>query len=89
MCFKIGIEGVRIGGISGIFKPFNYKKGHFEKAPYNENDKRSVYHIRNLEVFRLQQLSKNVDICLSHDWPNGITDHGNVKQLLRRKPFFK
>lgn len=85
----VNIAGVRIGGISGIFKPFNYQKGHFEKAPYNENDKRSVYHIRNLEVFRLKQLSKNVDICLSHDWPNGITDHGNVKQLLSRKQFFK
>ena len=25
---------------------------------------------------------------LSHDWPNGITDYGNVEQLLRFKRFF-
>ena len=26
---------------------------------------------------------------LSHDWPNGITNYGNVDQLIRFKPFFK
>ena len=30
----------------------------------------------------------SVDIMLSHDWPNGITDYGNVEQLLRFKRFF-
>jgi hypothetical protein len=31
--------------------------GHFEKPPYNDNDLRSVYHIRELEVFQLLQVS--------------------------------
>lgn len=26
---------------------------------------------------------------LSHDWPGGITNHGNVCELLSKKPFFK
>lgn len=34
------------------------------------------------------QLSGNVDIGLSHDWPLGIYHHGNKAQLLRKKPYF-
>ncbi|XP_050312105.1 lariat debranching enzyme [Anthonomus grandis grandis] len=85
----VNIAGVRIGGLSGIYKSHDYMKGHFERAPYDENAKRSVYHIRNLEVFRLKQLSREIDVFLSHDWPTGIYHHGNVNQLLKRKPFFK
>lgn len=58
----INIGGVRIGGISGIYKGHDYMKGHFEKSPYNDNTKRSVYHIRNCEVFRLKQVG--FDFCI-------------------------
>lgn len=64
-------------------------KGHFEKPPYNENSKRSVYHIRNLEVFRLKQITQPLNIFLSHDWPTGICDYGDKEQLIRFKPFFR
>jgi lariat debranching enzyme len=30
-----------------------------------------------------------VDIFLSHDWPSGIWDYGDVSQLLRLKPYFQ
>lgn len=85
----INIAGLRIGGLSGIYKGNDYLKGRFEKCPYNESTKRSVYHVRNLEVFRLKQISQPVDIFLSHDWPVGIYNHGNIGQLLKKKPFFK
>ncbi|KAJ8959496.1 hypothetical protein NQ318_022193 [Aromia moschata] len=85
----INIAGLRIAGLSGIYKSRDYLKGHFEKAPYDENSKRSVYHIRNLEVFRLKQLSGPLDVFLSHDWPNGIFKFGNIHQLLKKKPFFR
>ena len=49
--------GVRIGGISGIYKERDYMKGHFEHPPYNDDTKRSAYHVRNLEVFRMKQVS--------------------------------
>lgn len=29
------------------------------------------------------------DVFLSHDWPSGVEQHGNVNDLLRRKPFFR
>uniref|UniRef100_A0A1Q3EYY6 Putative rna lariat debranching enzyme n=1 Tax=Culex tarsalis TaxID=7177 RepID=A0A1Q3EYY6_CULTA len=85
----VNVKGVRIGGISGIYKGHDYLKGRFEFCPFNESTKRSVYHIRQLDVFRLKQLSPKVDILLSHDWPRGITDFGNKNQLLRFKPHFR
>ncbi|XP_066260268.1 lariat debranching enzyme [Euwallacea similis] len=85
----INIAGLRIGGISGIYKPRDFFTGRFEKPPYDENAKRSVYHIRNLEVFRLKQVSQPLDIFLSHDWPTEVYHYGNVEDLLKRKPYFK
>uniref|UniRef100_A0A1B6CUA3 Lariat debranching enzyme C-terminal domain-containing protein n=2 Tax=Clastoptera arizonana TaxID=38151 RepID=A0A1B6CUA3_9HEMI len=84
----LNIGGVRIGGISGIYKGHDYMKGHFEKVPYNDQTKRSVYHVRNLEVFRLKQVKEPIDIMFSHDWPRGVYNYGNVGQLLKIKPFF-
>lgn len=48
--------GLRIGGLSGIYKGPDYLKGHYEKPPYTGESVRSVYHVRNLEVFRLKQV---------------------------------
>lgn len=85
----VQVAGVRIAGISGIYKGRDYKMGHFEKAPFSSNTMRSVYHIRNLDVFRLKQLSRELDIAISHDWPRGVYHHGNMRQLLKFKPFFE
>lgn len=57
--------------------------------PYSDNSKRSVYHVRNLEVFRLKQLTGSMDVFLSHDWPTGVWKHGDVDQLLKFKPHFR
>lgn len=85
----INIAGIRIAGLSGIYKGHDYMKGHYEKPPYSEEAKRSVYHVRNLEVFRLKQLKEPLDIMISHDWPRGVYNHGNLKQLIQSKPFFR
>lgn len=85
----ITIGGIRIAGLSGIYKSQHWMQGHHEKPPYTENTIRSVYHIRNLEIFRLKQLTGNIDIFLSHDWPAGITRYGDENVLLKEKPFFK
>lgn len=82
-------NGIRIAGLSGIYKAHDYFRGHFEYPPYSEGTKRSVYHQRQLDVFRLSQLTPRIDICLSHDWPQCVTDYGNVNQLLRFKPYFR
>lgn len=52
----ISIGGVRIAGLSGIYKGLHYMQGHHERPPYTDKTIRSIYHIRNLEVFRLKQV---------------------------------
>ncbi|KAG0710194.1 Lariat debranching enzyme [Chionoecetes opilio] len=92
--------GLRIGGLSGIYKGPDYLKGHYEKTPYNNSSIRSVYHVRNLEVFRLKQvrsmlprkglpLSGDHDIFMTHDWPRGIYHHGPKARLMRQKKHFR
>lgn len=53
----VTVAGIRIAGISGIYKSQDWMQGHHEKAPYDNSSIRSVYHIRNLEVFRLKQVN--------------------------------
>ena len=88
----INYRGLRIGGLSGIFKQHNYMKGHYETYPYTPSSVRSVYHVRQVDVYNLALLpkeSRDIDIFLSHDWPRGIALYGNVDQLLRKKRFLK
>ncbi|XP_029655913.1 lariat debranching enzyme-like isoform X1 [Octopus sinensis] len=81
--------GVRIGGLSGIYKGQDFYRGHYEHPPYTEETKRSVYHVRNLEFFRMKQIKRHVDIMLSHDWPRGIHKYGDLRDLLRKKKFLE
>jgi hypothetical protein len=37
----------------------------------------------------LENSKSRLDLMVSHDWPLGIYQHGNVKELLRKKPFFR
>uniref|UniRef100_A0A3P8R1Z1 Lariat debranching enzyme C-terminal domain-containing protein n=1 Tax=Astatotilapia calliptera TaxID=8154 RepID=A0A3P8R1Z1_ASTCA len=85
----IRYKGIRIGGLSGIFKSRDYRKGHHEFPPYNPETLRSAYHIRNIEVFKLKQIQMPIDIFMSHDWPRGIYYYGSTKELLRKKKFLR
>ncbi|CAK9157920.1 unnamed protein product [Ilex paraguariensis] len=80
---------IRIGGLSGIYNARHYHLGHYERLPYNESDIRSIYHVREYDVHKLMQVEEPIDIFLSHDWPCGITEHGNWKDLVRLKPYFE
>ncbi|XP_075886944.1 lariat debranching enzyme isoform X1 [Nelusetta ayraudi] len=85
----IRFKGIRIGGLSGIYKSRDYRKGHHEFPPYNPDTLRSVYHIRNIEVFKLKQIQKPIDIFMSHDWPRGIYHYGRTGELLQKKKFLR
>jgi len=55
--------------LSGIWKGYNYKKTHYERLPYNQDDIKSIYHVRELDIRKLLQIRTQVDITVSHDWP--------------------
>ncbi|KAL9079552.1 MAG: hypothetical protein Q9157_001549 [Trypethelium eluteriae] len=85
----IRLGPLRIAALSGIWKGYNYKKPHYERLPFNEDDIKSIYHIRELDIRKLLQLQTQVDIGISHDWPQGIEWKGNWKQLFRKKKDFE
>lgn len=41
-----GDQILRIASVSGIDKPYHYRRGYFECYPYRESDYRSMYHLR-------------------------------------------
>lgn len=79
----IRFNGLRIAGLSGIFKKYSFAKAYNEVPPYNEQTIRSSCHTRAFEVFKLFQISGGVvDIMLSHDWPSTITQYANEEEMM-------
>ena len=93
--YYMGAAGVlrcgplRIAGISGIYKRYDYKTPHREQPPFNNQDIKSVYHIREYDVTRLLHIRTQVDIGISHDWPSGVEWMGDSESLFKMKPFFE
>ncbi|KAG9302162.1 hypothetical protein G9A89_020596 [Geosiphon pyriformis] len=85
----VNFGGLRIGGLSGIYKPHDYNIGRFEQMPFTDRTLRSIYHVRNFEVMKLAQIRKPLDIFLSHDWPRGIEQYGKTGQLIAKKEYFQ
>ena len=79
------IGNIRVAGLSGIWKGYDYRKPHFERLPYNQEEMTSIYHVRELDVRKLLSLRTQVDIGLSHDWPKGVEWHGQHHQLFSIK----
>ena len=81
---------LRIFGISGIFKPYNFYSKH-ATLPLNTDTIRTCYHVNQVETLRASLLEGGgkVDIGLSHDWPRGAHKHGDLAELIKTKPFFE
>jgi hypothetical protein len=75
----VRVGGLRIAGISGIFKSHDYRAAHYEQPPYGRSQMRSVYHTRELEVFRLSQIAvpdyraSNAPVGLVGSWQQSET----------------
>ncbi|KAK6506448.1 hypothetical protein TWF506_011358 [Arthrobotrys conoides] len=85
----VNVNGIRIAGASGIYNENNYRRPRYEKPPFDDRSMRSAYHYRAHELFKLNTLSGDVDIFVSHDWPEGITKYGNEGKLLAIKQHFR
>lgn len=80
---------LRIAGLSGIWKGFDYSKLHHERLPFSADDIKTFYHVREFDVRKLLLIQTQVDVGLSHDWPRAIEKHGDQEWLFRRKPDFR
>lgn len=80
---------LRIAGLSGIWKGYSYNKPHLERIPYNQDDVKSAYHVREYDVRKLLQIRSQVDIGLSHDWPRAVELDGDFQRLFHKKPDFR
>jgi lariat debranching enzyme len=80
---------LRIAALSGIWKGYDYRKPHFERAPYNESETVSIFHVRELDVRKMLSVRTQVDIGLSHDWPQGVEWMGDFRWLFRKKDRFE
>ncbi|KAI3959368.1 hypothetical protein MKW98_018958 [Papaver atlanticum] len=89
--YFLGFAGViKFGNIRiGVYNAQHYHLGHYERPPYNEKDIRSICHVHEYNVYKLMQVQEPIDIFISHDWPVGITNQGNSKQLVHFKPNFE
>ncbi|CAN0035499.1 unnamed protein product, partial [Discosporangium mesarthrocarpum] len=85
----VRVRGVRIGGLTGIFNGRSYSMGRHERPPYSKDTLRSVYYVREMEVYKMAQLTGHMDVVVSHDWPRGIAKYGDKDSLLRFKPYFR
>lgn len=89
---SIWYKGLRIVGWSGIYNGGDFMKLRPESNIEYDDRRivRSMYHYRKDDYLKMRFLKQcNKSILLSHDWPNKITEYGDTKLLLRRKPFFK
>ena len=76
---------LRIAGLSGIWKGYNYNKPHFERLPYTGSEVKSLYDVREMDIRKLLLVRTQVDVGISHDWPRGIELLGDHKTLFRHK----
>ena len=85
----INFGDLRVGGLSGIYKSGDYKRGQHERPPYRDNQVKSAYHVREFDVKKLRSVTEPLDVFLSHDWPRNVARYGDVASLTREKPFLK
>lgn len=84
----VNFKGIKIAGLSGIFNEKSYYKGFYENRDLLKNDlsqKISIYHVREYDVAKLNMYNKQIDIFISHDWPQGVIDEKDKEKIVKIK----
>lgn len=82
-------KNVRIAGLTGIFCDRCVQRSHDERLPLDNNAVRHVYHSRFVDAWRMMQVRTRPELVMSHDWPRGVEHYGDIRTLLKIKPFFR
>ena len=85
----IRVGPLRIAGMSGIWKGYDYRKPHHERLPFSRDDVKSIYHVREIDTRKLLQFRSQVDVGISHDWPRGVEWKGDYRTLFKKKRGFE
>jgi len=57
----VEVGGLRIAGISGIYKSHDFTRGRYETLPYDRSAVRSIYHTRVYDSWRLSLVSARAE----------------------------
>jgi lariat debranching enzyme len=57
---------LRLCGVSGISNDAHFRDGHYERPPYDSSALRSIYHIRELEIYRMSHLRETESFKGAH-----------------------
>ena len=49
----VNVCGLRVAGISGIYKKYDFERGFYETFPFDHDEIKSVYHQREFDVMKL------------------------------------
>lgn len=89
----IWYKGVRIAGASGIYNYMSFKENRSNDydLPYTPSTLRSVYHMTPKTYLKMMLMKSelDIDVMISHDWPQYIYHYGDINGLLRQKKFFQ
>ena len=84
----INYKGININRIYSIYNYFDYFNCHFEKDILNNI--KSIFHIREFDIAKLSLINNNdIDIFISHDWPNNIINKNDINNIIKNKPLWK
>lgn len=70
-------NSVSLIGLSGIYKSYDFAKGLFEKYPLTQQEKKSVYHVRKWDLWRMQLLHS-----LQNQERDVMSDMDDIKNLM-------
>ena len=84
----IKLGSLRIAGLSGIYRRNDYSSPPVQ-PPFYAHTLKEAYAVKAHSVERLMQVTGEIDVLMTHDWPVKVAFKGNTQELIRRKPYLQ